>query len=752
MRELVAPFSVTLTLLTVGLGLRALQVYSELATSYGVSIGSLLLFELAPIIFRALPFASMLAVLVGVGRLVANRQVLALTAVGVAPVSLLRPILAASGAVTCFALLLGVSVIPWAARSLDRHMEVLAADRPLIALQPGMPLFAGDWRIDALSVGADATEAQGAILQSVDQRTTLFARQVEFVRSDISTVELILHDAVTILDTRSGPRSVRFGSLRVPMASDGLVGLGSSERHVRSAATGLLWSRTGKGTADIAASLELQSRFSLALMIPALCVVAFALAIRMGRVVHALNAIIALCVLGSAYGLFLLGDSLARVQQISPILGAWLPTLVIGLVACAGIFGLRERVAKPGRETAERTLVGSRVLRLGRQGVSSGHWLLGRYVARRVLGILAVSLPAALFVQLVIDALEGVVAFSAFEPSAASLFQYYAFRLPMLAVRVGPIAMMVASAVALGSMTRDGEILGMATSGISTTSVLAPIAILGFIAAGVQVAIAEYVVPRTNLIAAEAQEAITHGRADNPFGPVPSNFRRGGSFYVVSALDPERGRTGPITIYRIDDEGRPVDRLDADSAVRIGSGEWRLESASSVGLAGGSPHTLAPSARIDIPEDALDLTDPQRFSASRLREEIRATEAAGFDSRWLRVDLWSRLGAPLAVLLYPLLVALIALRGPPHPPLWGVVAAAAAMAAVHAMLTGISLAFAKGGTIAPAAAALAPIFLALLALASLSIHRRVASKRGFCPGVRPRPARTRGRRNGDRAS
>lgn len=750
-REFVAPFCVTLGLLTVGLGLRALQVYSELATTYGVSIGSLLSFELAPIVSRALPFASLLAVLVGVGRLVASRQVLALTAVGVAPVALLRPILAVAGAVTCLALLLDVSVIPWAARSLDRRMEVLSAERPLIALQPGMPLRAGEWRIDALSVGENGTEAHGAILQSEDQRTTLFARQAEFVRSDVTTVELVLHDAVTILDTRAGPRSVGFGSLRVPMASDGFVGPGSSERKLRGAATGALWSLAGKGTADVAAALELHSRFSRALMIPALCAVAFALAIRIGRVAHALNALVALCVLASAYGLVLVGDRLARTLWMSPTLGAWLPTGALVLVACASVVGLREGVAKPGREAAEQPFAGSRASMIGRRSGSSADWLLGRYVARRVLGILAFSLPAALFVQLVIDALGDMVVLSAHEPSAALLVHYYAFRLPMQAVNVLPIAIMVASAVALATMARDGEILGMATSGISNASVLAPIALAGLIAAAMQLVIAEHVVPRTNRISAETREAITHARTVSLFGPALSNFRRGGSFHVVAALDPERGRTGPITVFGIDDEGRPMDRLDADSAVRTGSEEWRLERASKAALDGGSPHSLDPPARIEMPGHALDLTDPRRLSASRLREEIRATEAAGFDSRWLRVELWSRLGAPLTVLLYPLLIGLIALRGPPHPPLWGVVAVAAGLAAAHGMGTGIALAFAKGGVIAPAAVALVPVFLILLALASISLHRRAGGEGGLCPGARLRGARGTARRGGEQA-
>ncbi len=154
-REIMLPFFYTLAVLVFILLLGQLFKIVSMVVSEGVRVGDVVRLVLAlipQIMTMALPISFFFAVLVGLGRMVGDGEIVALKAAGVSPYYLLRPILQLAAVFTVLTLLVSVWLAPWGMRQVRQVTFEILQEKVTLALRsqalnlafPGMAIYMGE--------------------------------------------------------------------------------------------------------------------------------------------------------------------------------------------------------------------------------------------------------------------------------------------------------------------------------------------------------------------------------------------------------------------------------------------------------------------------------------------------------------------------------------------------------------------------------------------------------------------------------
>ena len=150
-REMVAPTLMALGAFGLVVLLTDLLGYAELIVNRGLGpgeVGEIALLQLVPTLARTLPFAVLVGSLVGLGRLSADRELLALETSGFSARQLARPGIYFALVATVFSLGLSLVASPASQREVRNRMIELSSENPGLALRAGLTTSLGGWRVE----------------------------------------------------------------------------------------------------------------------------------------------------------------------------------------------------------------------------------------------------------------------------------------------------------------------------------------------------------------------------------------------------------------------------------------------------------------------------------------------------------------------------------------------------------------------------------------------------------------------------
>ncbi len=124
--------------------------------------------------------------------------------------------------------------------------------------------------------------------------------------------------------------------------------------------------------------------------------------------------------------------------------------------------------------------------------------LLDRYVLREFLGYLVLGLSGFIVIFIVVDIFEKIDVFLDHRASLDLIARFYLFRAPEVVVQVLPVALLLATFLALGQLNKFGELTAMRASGLSLLRILTPVLAIAAVASVVALMLSEIVVPRAN--------------------------------------------------------------------------------------------------------------------------------------------------------------------------------------------------------------------------------------------------------------
>jgi len=208
--------------------------------------------------------------------------------------------------------------------------------------------------------------------------------------------------------------------------------------------------------------------------------------------------------------------------------------------------------------------------------------ILDRYIAREFLKILGMALAVFVGIYIIVDLFEKLRSFLEAQVPARVIVQYYLFSLPTILSQVMPVAVLLSSLLALGTMGRHNELLAMKMGHVGTSRIALPCVALALLLSGVALALGQSVIPRASERAQDILRtrvkklpAIRLGRQNNIW------YRARGDelhqqFLHIGLVDAASGLLRDVTLIELTPEFTPVRRLDAREAVWDKNG-WVLK-------------------------------------------------------------------------------------------------------------------------------------------------------------------------------
>jgi lipopolysaccharide export system permease protein len=375
-REILVPFALGLGVFTFVLLLARLLRLIELVVNRGIpatSVARIFLYLLPAFLEITVPMAMLLAILVAFGRLSADSEITALRSSGVSLYQLAPPVATFVVLVTLGTAALAWYGRPWGNRALRTTMWEIARSRATAGLKP--QVFNDDF--PGLIIYAEQIDATTDRLDHVliaDERdplqsNTVFARS-GYMISDVEheTVTLRLIDgSIHTTDTAAGASyQTDFRSydvnldLRATFADARQRPDDPKELTIHQLAAAIA-AKHAAGKPATAELVEYHRKFSIPFACVVFGLIALPLGIQPGRAVRSRGFAVSLVVIFAYYALLSTGQGFAEQGRLPPVVGLWLPNLVLGSIGVVLLHRAGREQLRPPAAWAERLATSFRV-------------------------------------------------------------------------------------------------------------------------------------------------------------------------------------------------------------------------------------------------------------------------------------------------------------------------------------------------------------------------------------------------------
>ena len=557
-REALAPTLLALGGLSLAALTKSLLGLSELLVNRGLSgadTAAFVGFELVVLAARILPFAVLLGALVALGRLAADKELLALEALGVSPGRLVGPILAVGSLATIAGLGLSLEAVPRVLAARAALLVETTLEQPGSVLRVGFVQRFGDRRLSALEASSRGDDLRGVMLHDSDLDETFFAETATLRVPDPGTIEVTLRDGVIVTQATGDAQLVRFKLFRTELkGNESLTKPEGDEGRFADAPTRELWSaRPANARDDRAIRSELARRFSTPFAALALCWLAVPLALTLGSATRGSGGVVGLAVTVVYYGFLQASNGLLEFPDVPVALAAWLPNAA---ALAGGAFLMIRRFVLLREQQPRARAAGGDARDVRSQRREGGtRWALTRYIARRYAGLALMAFGVVLLAYLLVDVLERLEQFAEHGATFSEVARFYALRMPLLASRVIPMGLLLGTALLVSAMASEGELRGMEACGIRLGRALMPVIVLSALSVPAFFVLVDRVLPRATAAADRLKDTEIKNKSPGGWEEVWSHTAR--TMLHVGAHNSAKGEANDLTLYELGASGLP---------------------------------------------------------------------------------------------------------------------------------------------------------------------------------------------------
>ena len=559
------------------------------------------------------PMATLIGVLLGLGRMSADSEIIALTALGIGRRRILLPVgvLALTGAVVTLAMTAWLG--PLALRTFRSLQADLLTSQVSFQLQPRV----FDERFPRLvlyvnDVSASGTQWHGVFLAETGgeggSSLTLAENAIVIAEPKQGKVELHLRGGTTHEFSREDADHysvTAFGQSDLPIEFSGLAVAQPRQRNNPERSIRELLNDNGPGWRE--ARVELHRRLAFPIACFAFALIAVPLGAQPRRAGRAAGALLAVVLISSYYLLSVMGAGLARQGTLTPAAGIWIANAVVFALGLRLLPRMeqfrgenqwlrpiiylqsRRRLLRRRRAQARAraaTANGANGERLSQEIMarSSGSFpqLLDIYVLRRffyyfalLMGAFVILFETFTFFEVLDDIARHRVPF-------LIVVDYFRYLAPYLLYQLAPLGALVAVLVTLGIMSKSNEIVAIKASGISLYRLAVPLLLAGLALAGTMVVLDDTYLPYAN----QRQDALHNlikGRPPQTYThPQRWIFGESSKIYNYDLFDPTQSLFGGLTVLEIDPATFQVRRRIFASRALVGQAK-RVDSRRELG-------------------------------------------------------------------------------------------------------------------------------------------------------------------------
>ncbi len=629
------------------------------------------------------PMAVLVGVIIGLSRLRADSELVAMRAAGIGSWQILAPVLILGILISAFSFAINLKGIPFAAQ-IVRRVGIQAALAKLAS-----PIEPGQFNTDVTDYVIYVR--QGDIEQGQWRGVFVFNENKEKTQARIITAErgridfseenseLVLDNAqvmtIPAANTETGfaydeIQSVRFA---IPTKRRELVErLGKVQELPEELGLNELaaYAQTKTGKEKVEAELLWQRRLTLSITPIIFAFLGAGLSLRFNRGGRGAGAAFALLVLLGYYLLALFGEQLARGGNIPTSVGGAIP------VICALAIGIWAIKTKPGKSLLSRIdwnfgiwnkdENGSKAIRHSRLFTSWRTGIMDFDILSNLVKYFSLTLAFLVIIYLIFTVFELWKFVIGLNNGMSLLGKYLFYLFPFVFLQIIPSTLMIAILATYVIKSRNNEVVSWIASGQSVFRLLVPCLFLMLIVGGVIWEIQERVVPFTNREQDAIRQQIRGGLA---------TLNSNGRFWVAGrnrlySFSPEKkdppDSAADLTVYEFDPSGLKLSRI-----LKAPQASWKdqvinLEGkGQSISWAGDKVNldsfsTLVGGlAEVENPFEQI-YTKPMHLSAAETLERIRQTDSQA-ERRNLEVNLQRKYSTPFLPLVIMLFTAPFAL-------------------------------------------------------------------------------------------
>lgn len=651
-------------------------------TGSGSQIATLFLCIIPSILVFTIPMAVLIGVLLGLGRMSMDSEIIALTSLGISRKRILIPVGVLAFAGATLTLLMTLWLAPLAIRTGRSIETTLITSQISFAVQPRvfderfphMVLYIND-------VSASGTHWKGVFLADTSSESgsqiTLADSAIVVAEPALGKLELHLNGGSTHEFSRATPDHysiTAFGRSDWPIE---ITSIGPAQERTISnpeRRTRELFADHGPRWRD--ARVELHQRFAF----PVACLVFALIAVPLGaqprRGGRAAGTLLAILIIAAYYLLLVTGAGYARQGIVSPALGMWGANLVLGVTALA-LFPRMERYRgeSPLPSFFSRYSAFRRLLRRRKTAVraristaraengaisptihSSLPSIVDLYILRRFFYQFFLIMIAFLFLFEIFTFFELAEDIRRHNAPFIVVMNYFRYLIPYSVYQFTPLGGLVSVLVTIGILSKNNEIVAFKASGISLYRLAVPLLV-----AGIAIALALLILDDTYLPYAnqrqDAYRAIIKGKPPQTHTPLQrwilgENYK----VYNYDLFDPNEKLFGGLSVLELDPVNFEMRRRVFANRARWLDDEktWVLESGWVRDFTPGAVERYSPFKVTTLPE----LNEPPSYfnrevlpailmSWRELRRYIESLQHAGFDVSSLTVQWHKKIAYPL---------------------------------------------------------------------------------------------------------
>ena len=711
-----------------------------------------------PILFRVtIPMAVLVGVLLGLSRLAADSEIIAMRASGMGIGYFVR----VSSIVAIGGTLLGLGnslyLAPRANQGILDISQSLETSQASYEIQRGV--FYEDFKnfvlyVQDVRAGTGASNWRQVFMADVTDRSNpivITAASATVVSDSTQTLLMRLRDGSRHETVAGQPQQYNISTftttdMPLPLSqqqSD--VHLGRLDTNIYALPLPVLLARIHAEQASPVKSpdfkrllIELHNRFAFPAACLVLMLVGVPLGVASGRGGKSSGFVLTVGLVFVYYFLSDIGIALARQNKVPVFLAVWSANLIF---AAAGIF-LLWQMASGGRILSAISGWFSRSSGASAQ-INGAHraGLLGRfqpraqatrtrsrnafprildaYVIREFVGTYLLVETAFVLLLIIFTFFDLIGDILHNHPALATVGAYLVNLTPSYMYQIAPLAVLIATLVTFGVLNRNSEIVAMKATGISLYRLVIPIVSIAAVLAVSLFLFDQYYLPQANR-KQEALRATIKGRPPQTFLHPEQKWIFGQAhpgepsrIFYYQFFDPDKDEFANLSIFEFNPSTFQLTRrIFAERAVWDANAKtWRLMDGWERDIRGANVIDYRDFRVTTFPEihespDYFTKEDleAQEMNFGQLDHYIRDLSQSGFDTMRLRVALWHKLAAPLATVIMVVLAIPFALSMGRRGSLTGI-AVAIAVALAYFIVNGTFEAMGNVGYLPPALAA-----------------------------------------------
>lgn len=337
--------------------------------------------------------------------------------------------------------------------------------------------------------------------------------------------------------------------------------------------------------------------------------------------------------------------------------------------------------------------------------------ILFRYLLREYAKIFFMCFAGLMTIYLVIDFFEKVRRFLRYDASWIDVLSYFALKAPGISFQIAPLAILMATLLTLGLLSRSHEITAMRSCGISLPWIASPFLALAVGIALVLLLFSSTVIPLASNKAEEIRAIRIEKKPPATTLKLPQPWARMGADTLlhVSSVSVGGESLGGVQLFHFDRRFRLIDMTEAAEA-RYEAGSWTLYGGFSRTFNQDGSITISNFDRAPVPLTLIptDFTtwlasESEAMTFKDIREYTSRLHPGGSQITRLKTDYYGRIAFPFVTIIMVLVGIALSLRRS------GTRGGSMAMGIGQALAIGffywathsIAIAFGRGGALPP---------------------------------------------------